>query len=122
MALGIAAICGSGRQVVVVIDMAGGARHVRVAICQQEPRSAVIKLCTKPTVERMTGFACGGKLRAGVVRIGGLLVVVQMTGCASGRKSLKLADGRALVTILALHRSMSAEERKTILVIVDLFC
>lgn len=33
-----------------------------------------------------------------------------------------MADGRALVAIVALHRGMGAEERKTILMIVDLFC
>ena len=37
---------------------------------------AVIKLRTQPTVERMAGFAGGGKLRADVVGILGLLIII----------------------------------------------
>ena len=43
-----------------------------------------------------------------------------MAGGASRRETLELADGGALVAIVALHGSMGAEEWKTILVIVDL--
>lgn len=121
MALGIAAVRGRDRQVVVVVDMTGGAGHVCVAICQQEPCRAVVKLRTQPAVERMAGFAGGGKLRADVVGIRGLLIINQMAGCACRGEALELADGRALVAIVALHSGMRPEERKTILVIVDLF-
>lgn len=43
-----------------------------------------------------------------------------MAGGAGRRETLELANGRALVAIVALPGSMSAEEWETILVIVDL--
>jgi hypothetical protein len=70
----------------------------------------------------MAGFAGSGKLCADVVRVRGLLVVIQMTGLASSGKPLELADCRTLVAILALHGGVGAEQGKTILVIVDLSC
>ena len=122
MALGIAAVGRRNRQVVIVVDMARSAGDIRMAIRQQETRRTVVKLRAQPAVERMAGFAGSGKLRADVVRVGGLLVVIQMTGLASRGKPLELADGRTLVAILALHGGVGAEQGKTILVIADLFC
>ena len=70
----------------------------------------------------MAGFASGGKFCADVVRVRGLLVVIQMTGLASRGKPLELADGCTLVAILALHGGVCAEQGKAILVIADLLC
>jgi hypothetical protein len=67
----------------------------------------------------MAGLAGSGKLCADVVRVRGLLVVIQMTGCASRGKPLELADGRTLVAILALHSGVSPQEREAILVILN---
>jgi hypothetical protein len=52
-----------------------------------------------------------------VIRIRGLLKIRQVARNASSREALVLADCRALVAILALHRGMRAQERKAILVI-----
>src|SRR3982074_2447447 len=43
-----------------------------------------------------------------------------MAGNAFGRKTLELTNCRAFVTVLALHRGVSAEKRKAILVILNL--
>jgi hypothetical protein len=43
-----------------------------------------------------------------------------VAGGTDRRETLELADGGALVAIVALHGSMGAEEWETILVIVDL--
>ena len=122
MALGIAAVGRRNRQVVIVVDMARSAGDIRMAIRQQETRRTVVKLRAQPAVEQMAGFAGSGKLCADVVRVCGLLVVIQMTGLASRGKPLELANGRTLVAILALHGGVGAEQGKTILVIADLFC
>lgn len=47
--------------------------------------------------------------------------VRQMARGASGGETLELADSRALVAIVALHRRVRSEERKTVLMIIDLF-
>lgn len=91
-----------------------------MAIRKQESCRAVIKFCAKPTVKRMARLAGSGKLRAGVVWIRRLLIIIQVTGSTGRGESLELADGRALVAIIALHGRMRPEERKPILVIVDL--
>jgi hypothetical protein len=57
-----------------------------------------------------------------MIRVRRLLKIRQMARDTSGGETLKLADGRALVAILALHRRVGAEERKAVLVIVNLFC
>jgi hypothetical protein len=55
-----------------------------------------------------------------VVRIRRSLIIRQVAGGAGGGQTLELADGRALVAILALHGRVGAQEWKTILVIIDL--
>jgi hypothetical protein len=48
------------------------------------------------------------------------LKILQVAGGAGRRQALELAHRRALVAIFALHRGVRAEQRKTILVILDL--
>ena len=48
---GIAAIRWRGRQIVVVVDVARSARHIRVASGQQETRLAMIKRGAQPGIE-----------------------------------------------------------------------
>ena len=84
MASGIPAIRRRGRQIVIVVEVAGGARHIRMAIGQQKPGRAVIELRAQPTVKGdVARFAGSSKLRAGVVRIRSLLKIPQMARCAS---------------------------------------
>ena len=61
------------REVVVAVDMAGQAGHVRMPIGQRE--SAMVEFRSQPTVERMAGFAGRRELCRHVIRIGGFLEV-----------------------------------------------
>jgi len=116
----VAAICWRDRQIVVVVDVAGRTWHIRMAIRQQESRRAVIELCAQPTVKGVARIAGGRKLRAHMVRIGGLLIIGQMTRGTGCREALELANSSALVAILALDRGVSPQEWETILVILYL--
>jgi hypothetical protein len=53
MASGISAIGRGDRQIVVVVDMAERASHVRVAVGEQEAGGAVVELGVRPVVKRM---------------------------------------------------------------------
>src|ERR1700731_4389885 len=79
-----------------------------------------IKGCSQPTVKGMAQFSFLIKLRAGVGRIGSLLIVRQVARCASRRETLELPNRSALWALLALHRGVSAEKREAILVILNL--
>jgi len=105
------------RQAVIVVEVAGSASHISVGIRQREPGGAVIELRAQPAVKRVAGVAGGRELCAGVIRIRGLLVVPQVAGSAGRRQALELAHCSALVAVLALHRGVRAEQRKTILVV-----
>ena len=59
MASRVPAILRRDRQVVVVIDVAGGARHVSMPIRQQKPRRAVVELSVQPGIKRMASLARG---------------------------------------------------------------
>jgi hypothetical protein len=120
VALRIPAVRRRDLQIVVVVDVAGCASHVGMAVRQRKSRGIVIKFRTHPTVKRMAGFASRRELRAHVIGIRSLLEIRQVAGGTGRGKTLELADGGALVAVLALHGSMSAEEWETILVIVDL--
>lgn len=62
MALRIAAIARRDRQIVVIVDMANRASHIRMAIGQEESSRAVIELGVQPIVKRMAARAVrGGK-------------------------------------------------------------
>lgn len=81
MALRVAAIGGSNRQTVVVVDMAEGASHICMSISQKEPGGAVVERRRRPTHRVVAGRAiCNSKGRPGgwVDRIVGLLPGGQM--------------------------------------------
>ena len=82
VAAGIAAIRRRDLKIVIIIDMAGGAGHVGVAVGQQETGSAVVEFGVQPGVERVAGFAGRRKIGRGVIRVGGFLEVAQMAGGA----------------------------------------
>jgi hypothetical protein len=108
--------------VIVISDVAGEARNVGVPLSEQKSRSAVVKLRVQPTVKGMARIAGGGKYRrVGCVRrVVGLLIIGQMARHTLRRQSLKLANRRALVAIVALHRGVCTEQRKTVLMLLDL--
>jgi hypothetical protein len=66
---------------------------------------------------RFTGLR---KLCSDMIRIGSFLKIREVAGIAGRRQSEKLADRCALVAIIALHRSVSAQQREAILVVLHL--
>ncbi len=78
MALRIPTVRRRDLEVVVAVDVAGRARHIRVAIRQRKTRCVVIELGPQPAIKRVTRFTGGRKLRTDVVRIRGLLIILQV--------------------------------------------
>jgi len=120
VATGIAAVGRSNLQVVIVVDVAGGAGNASMTIRQRKTGGAVVELRIQPGVERVAGLAGRGEVCGRVIGISGLLKIAQVAGHTGRRQSLELANGCALVALLARHGGVSAEEGKAILVILDL--
>ena len=100
---GIAAVGGGNLQIVVVTDVAGGARHVGVAVGEQEARRGMVEDSVVPTdgvvtlravcggerrarfrVHGIVGLLPGGQVAAGIAAVGGgnlqVVVVIDMAG------------------------------------------
>jgi hypothetical protein len=121
--LGISAIRGGDLQLVVPADVAVLARNIRVPVGQRkiDRRRGVIDPCgSQPTVKTVASLAGLRKLCGDVIGIGRLLKIRLVAGNASGGKSLVLPDRRTLVAVIALHGGVSAKERETVLVILEL--
>lgn len=80
----------------------------------------MVEFRVQPGVKSVARLTSCGELCAGVIRVGGLLVILQMAGSALRRKSLELAHSRALVAFVALYRSVCTEKWEAILVILHL--
>lgn len=80
----------------------------------------MVKLGARPAVEAMALFAGGGKTAGHVAGTGSCLVILGVAGIALGRQALKLSGGRALVTGGAVQGGMGPQQRKAVLVLVDL--
>lgn len=123
MATGIAAVRRRNLQIVVIVDVAGGARHVRVPVRQLESRRAVIEFCSQPTVKTVTALTIRGRkygwIRL-VRRIRGVLPILQVAGIALCRQSEINARRRALVAFRAIYRGMCPQKRESVLVILQL--
>ena len=123
VATGVATIGRGNLQIVIVVDVATGARHVGVAGRQWESRGAVIELGAEPTVEIVTALAIGGRkrrARAGVGRARGALPILQVAGIALRGEAIENAGGELLVALIALHGGVRAKQRKTALMILHL--
>jgi hypothetical protein len=119
MALRVPAIGRSDRQIIVVINMTERARHIRMAIGQQEPGRTMVELGVQPVVKRMTGFASSRELCGNVVGISGFLKIPDVARLACGRKPQVIADGGVLMALIAFHGSMRAEQRKSVEVLLN---
>jgi len=120
MTLRIAAIRRSDLQIEISVYMAGSASNVGVSVRQREARRTMVEFRSQPAVKRMAGVAGLRKLRGDVVWVGGFLKIRQVTRIASCRQSQVLANRRALVAIIALRGGVRAQQRKTILVVLQL--
>jgi len=76
MALRVSAVRRRDLQIVVVVDVAGCASHVGMAVGQRKSRGIVIEFRAQPTVKRMAGFTSRGELRAHVIGIRSLLKIL----------------------------------------------
>jgi hypothetical protein len=92
-----------------------------MAAGQRETRRAVVEFGVQPGVKSVAGLASGREVCGHVIGIGGIPKVRQVTGQASSRKSQELSNSSAPVTLLALHHSVRAEERKSVGVLLDRF-
>lgn len=120
VAAGVAAVGRADRQIVIVVDMAGGAGNVRVPIRQQESGRAVIEPGVQPIVKgRVAGFAGRGEFGGDVIRIGSLLEIRLMAGIAGRGKAQVISDRRIFVAFLALNDGVRAEQRKAVEVLLD---
>jgi len=112
MALRVSAIGRGNLQVVVVIDVAGSAGNVGVAVRQQKPGRAVIECRAQPAVKFMAPLAIAGcECRSGVrvCWIGGVLPIFQVAGIASGAEPEEHPRCGLFMALIALHRGMSAQ-------------
>jgi len=82
----------------------------------------VVELRTHPVVHGVTLLAAGGQVQLHVIQPGRSCIyeVPLMARIASGGQTLELAHGRVLVTRIAVHRGVRADQWKTIDVLVDL--
>jgi len=123
VALRVAAIVRPNLQIVVVVDMARGARHVRMPVRQQKTRRAVIEFRSQPAVEIVAALAVArrkSRSRARVRRIRRLLPFFQVARFASRRQSVEDSRRSSLVALLAGHGRVRAKQREAILVILHL--
>lgn len=111
----ISAIGRRNRQIVVVVQMAGSAWHVGMAVGQQKTRRAVVEIRVQPCVKRgVAGLASGREFCRHVIGIDGLLIIRQVAGRARRRKSDVLSGSRVLVALLAFHNGVRSEEGESI--------
>ena len=117
MALRIAAVRGSNLQIVIVVDMAGGARNIGVPIRERETRCAVVERGSQPAIEGMARVASLRESCGNVVWIGRFLKIRQVARIAGRGQTQVLPDRGALMAILALDRGVSPQQRKPVLVV-----
>lgn len=92
VAASVATIGGSDLEIVIVVEMATGARNVGVASGQQKACGAVIELGAEPAVKIVASLAIGGGESgsgAGVRGIGGALPILQMAGITLSGNAVK---------------------------------
>jgi hypothetical protein len=124
VAAGVAAVVCRDLQMVVVVDMAGLAWHGRMPPGERKAdrRRGVVpgERCPKPGIERgVAALAIGGGKNRRVRRmrgIAGVLPVLQVARLAVRRQAVENSASRLLVAVLANHRGVRPQQRKTILV------
>lgn len=122
MATGVAAVCGRGRQIVVVIYVAERTRHISMAVGQQESGRAVVEFCVLPGVKCMAACAVrGGKFRSRglMLRICRSQPIRHVASRARRRQPDVISHRGILVAFIALHDCVCAEQRKPVEVVLD---
>ena len=80
----------------------------------------MIEFRSKPVIHAVTLFASRGKPSSRVCRRTGRLVVFGVAGVALRGQALELANRRALMASVAFDRRVSAQQRETILMLLNL--
>lgn len=91
-----------------------------MAVRKGKSGCGMVKIGGEPGIDRgMAVFTRGRKSSRHMIRDGGLLEVLHVTGHAGGRESLVLADSGALVTCVALHDRVRPEKWKSVEVLLN---
>ena len=101
--LQVAAHTCRARQMVVVVDVAGGARRTRMRSCQRETGSGVIERRRLPCACAMANLASLRESLRRMVGISGVLIVLQVARHAGFDRQVEVPAGMALI---ALQRRM----------------
>jgi len=72
-------------QIVVVVHMAGSARHAHVRAGQRKPRGVMVKIGLKPRIHSVASLAICGKARRDMTGRNRILKVPRMAGVALRR-------------------------------------
>jgi hypothetical protein len=120
--LQVARDAGSLSQVVVVVNVAIGARARRhsMCTCQGKPSQCMIKAGIQPIIGRVARLASSRKFSGYVVGILGRLQIFLMATQASRRHSGEIADCAVLVAVVTSCGRVRAGERKAVHVLIDL--
>ena len=103
-----------------VVDVACRAGQSEMAAGEGVPgHLEVVKPCVEPGVHGVAGFTRSGEAGRCVVEDRSLEVLL-MAGVAGGGEADELAGRGVLVAVLALQQRMRADERETVLVILNL--
>jgi hypothetical protein len=123
VAAGVAAIGWRDLEIVIIVDMAGGASQISVPVGQQEPRGAVIEFGTQPAVKIVATLTIARSKRRTCARVWWVrrrLPILQMAGITAGGKPNENPCGSLFVALVTLHRGMLPKEWKPVLVILYL--
>ena len=109
-------------EIVIVVDMAIGALPRRYSVTGGQGKSdgAVIELGVQPVVGSVTTVAGCGKVGCDVVGTFGCLEISHVAGRASRGHRLELAGGSTLVAGIAIDNCVRSDQRKAVIVLLDL--
>lgn len=103
-------------------DVARRAVQCRVHAGQRKPgKFQMVEFHSHPRVHVVTLNAAGRKARGHVVGAGSLLERLSVAGVAIRRHRSEIAQRAVLVARLAVQRGMSADQRKTVVMVLDRF-
>lgn len=122
MAAGVAAVVRRNRQIIIVVYMTEGARHVRMTVGQQKSGRAVVKFCVQPGVKRMAaGAVRSSKFRSSrlVLRVCGSQPIGHVAGGTLRRKPDVISNCGIRVAGVALHNCVRTEQWKPVEVVLN---